>query len=57
MPKNYKSEKSKSNGVTEGVAYANGKGSYIPFSSNTAKTYGGQARAKAASKIAQKGGY
>jgi hypothetical protein len=54
MPKNYKSEKPKG-GVVEGVAYANGKGGYIPFSSNTAKTYGGQARAAAAKNSLRKG--
>lgn len=49
MPKKYKSEKAKS-GVVEGVAYANGKGGYLPFSSNKAATYSGQDRAKAALK-------
>lgn len=49
MAKSYKPEKAKGR-VTDGVAYANGKGGYIPFSSNKATTYGGQDRAKAAMK-------
>lgn len=55
MPKKYKSEKAKGNGVVEGVAYANGKGGYIPFSTNAATTYGGQARATAAKNSLRKG--
>ena len=55
MPKNYKPEK-RAGGILEGVAYADGKGGYIPFANKPAPNYG--ARGKAAAKmIRKKGGY
>lgn len=38
-------------GLIDGVAYANGKGGYLPFAKKPAKAYSGQARATAAKRM------